>query len=80
MRALADVTGETSDIERRALLLPPAKALHHAAKQALDHPRDIELIEAAYSDAVAKLSAPRAGTLAAVEPDLPAESRSGGRR
>ena len=69
MRALASIGAETGDFERRALLLTHAKALHHAARQALDHPRDVEFIEAAYSDAVAALSAPRAGAPVVAEPE-----------
>jgi uncharacterized membrane protein len=68
MRTLIDVARKTASIERRAALLTHAKALHHAARQALDHPRDVEAIEAAYGDAVAAVSAPRAG--APVEPEL----------
>jgi uncharacterized membrane protein len=70
MRTLADVAGETATIERRAVLLTHAKALHHDASEALAHPRDLEAIEAAYADAVTALSAPRAGAPVAVKPNL----------
>ena len=59
MRTLADAASETATMERRAVLLTHAKALHHAALEALDHPRDSEAIEGAYADAAAALSAPQ---------------------
>ncbi|MDX1540022.1 MAG: DUF2254 domain-containing protein [Geminicoccaceae bacterium] len=61
MRTLGDVAAETADIERRAVLLTHAKALHQAVLEAQDHPRDVEAIESAYGDAVTALSAPRVG-------------------
>jgi uncharacterized membrane protein len=70
MRTLAATAGKTASLERRAVLLLHAKALRHAALEALGHPRDVEAIEAAYGDAVAALSAPRAGASAVVEPEL----------
>ena len=57
MRTLVDVAAETTRVERRAVLLRHAKALRHAALEALDHPRDREAMEAAYGDAVRALSA-----------------------
>jgi hypothetical protein len=45
--------------------LTHAKALRHAALQAIDHPRDVELIEAVYGDCLASLCAPRVEAQAA---------------
>lgn len=56
MRTLADVAAETTRTERRAVLLTHAKALRQAALDQLDHPRDVEALEAAYADTVRALS------------------------
>lgn len=59
LNVLAAVAGRTDDRSRRALLLSHAKALRDAAVSAIHHPRDIALIEDAYSTTVAPLGAPR---------------------
>lgn len=54
MNTIADIAGDSIDGERRAVLITHVRALRHAALVALSDPRDVDLIEKAFSAAVSK--------------------------